>query len=50
METKNLWQQATITYDNNANFTELKKGHGVFILNDMVRFHMCDLTRDQVLG
>ena len=50
METKNLWQQATITYDNNANFTELKKGYGVFILNDMVRFHMCDLTRDQVLG
>ena len=49
METKNLWQQATITYDSDANFTELKKGYGVFILNDMVRFHMCDLSKDQIL-
>ncbi|CAI2193989.1 15193_t:CDS:2, partial [Funneliformis geosporum] len=36
MDTKNLWQQATITYSADSNFDNIKKGHGLFVLNDMV--------------
>jgi hypothetical protein len=39
METRNLWQRANITFDKDANFTELDKGDGIFLLNDMIRFH-----------
>jgi hypothetical protein len=48
--TKNMWQQATITYDTNTDFKELRKKFGTFILNDMVRFHMCDLPGKDVLA
>ncbi|CAI2198899.1 456_t:CDS:1, partial [Funneliformis geosporum] len=50
METKNLWQQATITYSNNTDFNSLKNKHGVFVLNDIVRCHMCDLSRGDILA
>ena len=50
MNTKNMWQQATITYDNETNFKELRKIYGTFILNDMVRIHSCDLPRIDVLA
>src|SRR5215216_4511020 len=49
MDTKNLWQQATITYSADSNFDKIKKGHGLFILNDMVRYHMCDLPKKEIL-
>ena len=50
MNTKNMWQQATITFDANTNFKGLKQIFGTFILNDMVRVHMCDLTRIDILA
>ncbi|CAI2201505.1 9860_t:CDS:2, partial [Funneliformis geosporum] len=36
IDTKNLWQQATITYSADSNFDNIKKGHRLFVLNDMV--------------
>jgi hypothetical protein len=48
METKNMWQQATITYAPNMNFIDLKKCNGVFVLNDMVRVHMCNLSGKEI--
>ena len=49
METKNLWQQATITFASDTNFSKIKKLYRTFILNDMVRFHMCDLMKKDIL-
>ncbi|CAI2188960.1 383_t:CDS:1, partial [Funneliformis geosporum] len=37
METKNFWQQATITYSIDMDFNTLKDKYGVFVLNDIVR-------------
>jgi len=48
METRNLWQRATITFDNKANFTELDKGDGIFLLNDMIRFHRSNALRTAI--
>ncbi|CAI2196593.1 4515_t:CDS:1, partial [Funneliformis geosporum] len=48
MDTKNLWQQVTITYSADSNFDNIKKGHGLFVLNDMVRYHMCDLPKKDI--
>src|SRR5215204_3520973 len=48
METRNLWQWATITFDNKANFTELDKGDGIFLLNDMIRFHRSNALRTAI--
>jgi hypothetical protein len=48
METINMWQQATITYAPNTNFVDLKKCNGVFVLNDMVRIHMCNLSGKEI--
>ncbi|CAI2188189.1 19054_t:CDS:2 [Funneliformis geosporum] len=50
METKNLWQQATITYSIDTDFNALKGKYRVFVLNDMVRFHMCDLSHGDILA
>jgi len=50
METKNMWQQATITFADDANFQGLKDCYGTFVLNDMVRVHMCDLVRADILA
>ncbi|CAI2191557.1 17950_t:CDS:2, partial [Funneliformis geosporum] len=36
MEIKNMWQQATITFVEDANFKGLKNCYGLFVLNDMV--------------
>ncbi|CAI2186631.1 18120_t:CDS:1, partial [Funneliformis geosporum] len=44
MDTKNLWQQATITYNIDSNFDNIKKRH------DMVRYHMCDLPKKDILA
>jgi hypothetical protein len=48
METRNLWQRATITFDDKAKFEELKNGYGQFLLHDMVRFHICTLPRKEI--
>src|SRR3954451_13837737 len=48
METHNLWQRATITFDEKANFTELNKGDRIFLLNDMIRYHKCDADRTSI--
>ncbi|CAI2188132.1 4949_t:CDS:2, partial [Funneliformis geosporum] len=50
METKNMWQQATITFAEDANFKGLKDCYGFFVLNDMVRVHMCDQSRAEILA
>ncbi|CAI2198508.1 16409_t:CDS:1, partial [Funneliformis geosporum] len=50
MDTKNLWQQATITYSADSNFDNIKKGHRLFVLNDMVKYHMCDLPKKDILA
>ncbi|CAI2193120.1 4564_t:CDS:2 [Funneliformis geosporum] len=34
MNTKNLWQQ----------------GHGLFVLNDIVKYHICDLPKKDILA
>ncbi|CAI2200360.1 1685_t:CDS:1, partial [Funneliformis geosporum] len=43
-------QQATITYSIDTDFNALKKKYRVFVLNDMVRCHMCDLSREDILA
>ena len=48
METRKLWQRTTITFDDKANFTELDKGDGIFLLNDMIRFHRCNAPRTSI--
>ncbi|CAI2186275.1 1380_t:CDS:1 [Funneliformis geosporum] len=50
IDTKNLWQQATITYSPDSNFDNIKKRHGLFVLNNMVRYHMCDLPKKDILA
>ncbi|CAI2192899.1 17858_t:CDS:1, partial [Funneliformis geosporum] len=50
MKTKNMWQQATITFAEDVNFKELKNCYGLFVLNDMVRVHMCDQSRAEILA
>ncbi|CAI2196197.1 6058_t:CDS:2, partial [Funneliformis geosporum] len=49
-KTKNMWQQATITFAEDTNFIELKNCHGFFVLNDMVRVHMCDQSCAEILA
>ena len=48
MTTKNLWQQATITYAEGTDMTQLDNVNGYFVLKDMVRVHRCTLSNDQV--
>ncbi|CAI2197982.1 16727_t:CDS:1, partial [Funneliformis geosporum] len=50
MDTKNLWQQMTITYSADSNFDNIKKGHRLFVLNNMVRYHMCNLPKKDILA
>src|SRR5215216_3989410 len=50
METKNMWQQATITFAENTDFKKLAACNGVFVLNDMVRVHRCDLPKKDILA
>ncbi|CAI2200819.1 2678_t:CDS:2, partial [Funneliformis geosporum] len=42
--------QATITYSADSNFDNIKKGHRLFVFNDMVRYHMCDLLKKDILA
>ena len=48
MKTRNLWQRATITFDEKANFEQLKKGDGIYLLNDMIRYYPCSLSRNEI--
>ena len=48
MTTKNLWQQATITFSEGTDMTELDNVNGYFVLKDMVRVHRCTLPNDKV--
>ncbi|CAI2190470.1 5982_t:CDS:1, partial [Funneliformis geosporum] len=50
IDTKNLCQQATITYSADSNFENIKNGHGLFVLNDMVRYHKGDLPKKDKLA
>src|SRR5215208_839743 len=50
METKNMWQQDTITFAENTDFKKLAACHGIFVLNDMVRVHRCDLPKKDILA
>ncbi|CAI2192448.1 6297_t:CDS:2, partial [Funneliformis geosporum] len=50
IETKNMWQQATITFAEDANFKGLKACYGLFVLNDIVRVHMCDQSHSDILA
>ncbi|CAI2182676.1 10066_t:CDS:2 [Funneliformis geosporum] len=50
IETKNMWQQATITFAEDANFMELKNCYGLFVLNDIVRVYMCDQFHVEILA
>ncbi|CAI2188405.1 9090_t:CDS:1, partial [Funneliformis geosporum] len=45
-----MWQQATITFAEDANFKGLKDCYSLFVLNNMVRVHMCDLPRADILA
>ena len=36
MTTKNLWQQATVTYDKDTDLSQLNNVNGYFVLKDMV--------------
>ncbi|CAI2186091.1 9328_t:CDS:2 [Funneliformis geosporum] len=42
--------QATITYSADSDFDTIKKGYRLFIINDMVRYHMCDLPKKNILA
>ncbi|CAI2183067.1 2947_t:CDS:1, partial [Funneliformis geosporum] len=50
IDTKNLWQQATITFSADSNFNNIKKGHKLFVFNNMVRYHICDLPKKDILA
>ncbi|CAI2198028.1 12379_t:CDS:2, partial [Funneliformis geosporum] len=50
MEMKNMWQQATITFAENTDFKKLAACHSIFVLNDMVRVHGCDLPKKDILA
>ena len=43
MTTKNLWQQATVTFEDGTNMTQFDHQCGYFILKDFVRTHRCTL-------
>src|SRR5215216_6008892 len=43
MTTKNLWQQATLTFEEGTDMSQLDQVHGYFVLKDMVRVHRCTL-------
>ncbi|CAI2194361.1 1004_t:CDS:1, partial [Funneliformis geosporum] len=47
---QNMWQQATIIFAENTDFTKLATCHGIFILNDMVTVHRCDLAKKDILA
>jgi hypothetical protein len=48
MNTKNLWQQATITYETGTDMTPFDHIEGYFVLKDMVRLHRCNLKYDDI--
>ena len=48
MNTKNLWQQATITYEAGTNMTPFDMIEGYFVLKDMVRLHHCTLKFEDI--
>jgi hypothetical protein len=48
METCNLWQRATLTFDDKAKFDLLYATDGLLIINDSVRIHMCDMNRKEI--
>ena len=48
MTTKNLWQQATITYDDNTNMDQFNPIDSYFVLKDLVRIHRCTLSPDEI--
>ena len=48
MITKNLWQQATISYDEGTDMTVFKDIKGQFILKDLVRVHPCSATTEEI--
>ncbi|CAI2193674.1 1884_t:CDS:2, partial [Funneliformis geosporum] len=41
---------ATITYANDSNFKGLKDCYNLFVLNDIVRVHMCDQPHADILA
>ncbi|CAI2194177.1 9359_t:CDS:2, partial [Funneliformis geosporum] len=41
---------ATITFAEDANFKGLKDCYSLFVLNNMVRIHMCDQSRSDILA
>ncbi|CAI2192579.1 8068_t:CDS:2 [Funneliformis geosporum] len=43
-------QQSTEFECADSNFDNIKKGHRLFVLNDMVRYHMCDLPKKDILA
>ena len=48
MTTKNLWQQATVTYDDTTNMQQFDNLDSYFVLKDLVRIHRCNLTNDAI--
>src|SRR4051812_30542358 len=48
MMTKNLWQQATISYASQTDFSFFKINARIFVLKDMVRVYICSLTSDEI--
>src|SRR3954452_22039432 len=48
MSTKNLWQQATITFEENTDMTTLNKLNSYFVLKDLVRVHPCTMSNEDV--
>ena len=48
MTTKNLWQQATVTYDDTTDMTQFDIIDSYFVLKDLVRIHKCTLTNEEV--
>ena len=48
MTTKNLWQQATVTYDDTTDMSKLDNIDSYFVLKDLVRIHRCTLTNDAI--
>ena len=48
MITKNLWQQATISFAEGTNITVFDNIKGQFILKDLVHVHPCSATTEAV--
>ncbi|CAI2189040.1 15233_t:CDS:1 [Funneliformis geosporum] len=45
-----MWQHATITFAENSDFKKLVACNRIFVLNDMVRVHGCDLPKKDILA